>query len=153
MVAGSSAIIDNVLWWRKYLTIQGLSDIMINLLWWRKCLMVEVSSIILGTVLWWWKCLIAEGRSDLIGNVFWWRKCSMGGRNVLRVRENVMAKGMSFSWRDTHSALQSGGNHALAPLPTPQRAPLLRYCRLVLVLLSTHFIIVIGVFFTGQTLH
>ena len=37
--------------------------------------------------------------------------------------------------------------------PPPQRAPLLRYCRLVLVLLSSHFIIVIGAFFTGQTLH
>ena len=51
----------------------------------------------------------------------------------------------------THSPLHMGVFRP--PLPTPQRAPLLRYCRLVLVLLSTHFIIVIGVFFTGQTLH
>ena len=41
----------------------------------------------------------------------------------------------------------------LDPLPPPQRAPLLKYCRLVLVLLSAHFIIAIGVSFTGQTLH
>ena len=37
--------------------------------------------------------------------------------------------------------------------PSPNRAPLLRYCWLVVVLLSAHFMFLIGVLFRGQTMH